>query len=99
MTAPEPQHEHLPARPYVAEMRGAVATALAGGSAAELERLVRDYVRELKDAGLAPEQALTRVKAAVAIAPVSDPGRPQHTARNLSNDVVRWFVAEYYRAD
>ena len=98
MTGHEAEHHRTPPRPLPADIRLAVATALAGGATTELERLVRDYVRALKDAGLAPEQALARVKAAVAVAPPM-PGRPESPAQHLANDVVAWFVAEYYRAD
>jgi hypothetical protein len=98
MTGSEAEHHRTPSRPLPADMRRAVANALAGGPASELERLVRDYVRALKDAGLAPEQALARVKASIAVAPPM-PGRPESPAQHLANDVVQWFVAEYYRAD
>jgi hypothetical protein len=96
MTGPE-AHIPTPPRPHPADIRGAIATAVAGGPAAELERLVREYVRALKAADVPPEQALTRVKAVVAVAPSASP--PPSRSSDLATDVVRWFVAEYYRAD
>jgi hypothetical protein len=96
MTGPE-AHIPTPPRPHPADIRGAIATAVAGGPAAELERLVREYVRALKAADVPPEQALTRVKAVVAVAPSAS--TPPSRSSDLATEVVRWFVAEYYRAD
>lgn len=75
------------------------AALVTGGSSAELERLVRAYARDLRRAGVPPEQALTRVKDVVGLTAVT----PLH-ARAMSSDglaslVVSWFVAAYYRAD
>jgi hypothetical protein len=96
MTGPE-AHIPTPPRPHPADIRGAIATAVAGGPAAELERLVREYVRALKAADVPPERALTRVKAVVAVAPSAS--TPPSRSSDLATEVVRWFVAEYYRAD
>jgi hypothetical protein len=99
---PEAQHDNpTPPRPRPADIRHAVAAAVVtGGSTAELEGLVRSYVRALKEAGAAPEQALARVKAVVRVQAVMPiPGRPVRPADRLADDVVAWFVAEYYRAD
>lgn len=71
------------------------------GSSAELRRMVVSYVRALKGAGLPPEAALRRVKEVVGVTatvtPIPAPG--PLPADQLSREVVRWFLAEYYRAD
>ena len=84
-----------------AAVRRAIAAALGpDGSTAELEHIVRDYVRELKDASLSPEQALKRVKDVVGLSTVTPiAGRGPLASDRLAVDVVAWFVAEYYRAD
>jgi hypothetical protein len=96
-----PEHSPTPPRPIPADVSRAVAAALATeGSTEELERIVRAYVRALKDAAVAPEQALKRVKAVVGVpttTPLPTPA-PQASER-LAKLVVGWFVAEYYRAD
>ena len=101
MIPPEAQDHRTPPRPQPADIRRAVAMAVsAPGSTEELERLVRSYVRALRDADVPPEQALSRVKkvvGAVSVTPI--PGRPLTASERLSADVVAWFVAEYYRAD
>ena len=76
------------------------AALVTAGSTAELERIVRDYVRELRVARLAPEQALKRVKEVVGLSTVTPiAGRGPLASDRLAVDVVAWFVAEYYRAD
>jgi len=96
-----PEHAPTPPRPLPAEVTRAVTAALAvGGSTEELERIIRTYVRALKAAAIPPEQALKRVKTVVGVptvTPLPTPG-PQGSER-LATLVVRWFVAEYYRAD
>ena len=99
---PEAQYNNpTPPRPQPADVRRAIAAAVVtGGSTADLERLVRSYVRALAEAEIPPEQALARVKAVVGVPAVSRiPGRPPQPADHLADDVVTWFVAEYYRAD
>ncbi|HUQ83307.1 MAG TPA: hypothetical protein VM076_19290 [Gemmatimonadaceae bacterium] len=93
--------EHpTPPRPLPANVTRALAAFVAGGSAAELEQLVRGYVRALRAAGLPPEQALRRVKDVVAAVPITPlPIRTARTVEKLAGDVVVWFVAEYYRVD
>jgi hypothetical protein len=84
-----------------ADVGRAMAAAIAkGGTSAELERIVRTYVRALKNADIPPEEALKRVKEVVgapALTTIPRPGR--HAPERLADDVVGWFVAEYYRAD
>ena len=76
------------------------AALVTGGSTTELRRIVCDYVRALKRAGLPPEQALKRVKAMVGTSTVTPlPGREVLPSDRLGGEVVEWFVAEYYRAD
>ena len=101
MAAPEDPRHPTPPRPVPAAVRRAIAAALVtGGSTAELERIVRDYVRELRGASLSPEQALTRVKDVVGLSTVTPiAGRGPLASDRLAVDVVAWFVAEYYRAD
>jgi hypothetical protein len=101
MTAPENPRDPMPPRPVPAAVGRAIAAALVtGGSTAELERIVRDYVRDLRVASLAPEQALKRVKDVVGLSTVMPiAGRGPLTSDRLADEVVRWFVAEYYRAD
>jgi hypothetical protein len=101
MTAPEVPRHPTPPRPLAPDVGRAIAAATAkGGSSAELERIVRTYVRALKSAEVPPEQALRRVKDVVrtptpAAIPERGPGGPER----LADDLVAWFVAEYYRAD
>ena len=95
-------HEHpTPPRPQRADFGRAIAAALVtGGSTADLERLVRGYVRALKDANIPPEHALPRVKELVGVSTVTPlPGRGPLPSDRLADQVVAWFVAEYYRAD
>ena len=101
MTAPDAPRHPTPPRPVAPDVGRAIAAATAkGGSSAELERIVRTCVRALKNAEVPPEQALRRVKDVV--------GTPMTTAiaersrgspERLADDLVAWFVAEYYRAD
>ena len=94
--------EHpTPARPQPADVGRAVADALVtGGSTEDLERVVRSYVRALKQADVPPEQALKRVKETVGVSTVTPlPGRGSLPSDQLGDRVVAWFVAEYYRAD
>jgi hypothetical protein len=101
MTAPEAPRHPTPPQPLAADVRRAVAVAIAkGGSSAELERIVRAYVRELRSAEIPPEQALRRVKDVVGrptLMAVAEHGRS--SPERLADDLVTWFVAEYYRAD
>ncbi len=101
MAAPEDPRHPTPPRPVPAAVGRAVAAALVtGGSTEELERIVRDYVRELRVASLAPEEALKRVKDVVGLSRVTPiAGRGPLASERLAVDVVAWFVAEYYRAD
>lgn len=101
MTAPEAPRHPTPPQPLAPDVGQAVAAALAkGGSSAELERIVRTYVRALKNAEIPPEQALKRVKDVVGTPRTATlPGRGRHAPEQLAHDVVAWFVAEYYRAD
>ena len=96
--ATEPHHP-TPPRPHPADVGRAVAAALTtGGSTAELERIVRSYVRALRTADVAPEQTLKRVKDVVGLATVVPSTEPTLAGR-LAEKVLAWFVAEYYRAD
>jgi hypothetical protein len=101
MIPPEAPRHWTPPHPQPADVGRAMSAALAtGGSTAALERLVRGYVRALKDADVAPEQALKRVKDVVGVSTVTPlPGRGPLASDHLADDVVAWFVAEYYRAD
>lgn len=96
-----PEHHPTPPRPIPADVNRAVAAALGvSGSTRDLEQIVRAYIRALKDTGIAPEQALKRVKTVVGLptmTPLPIPG-PVASDR-LSGLVISWFVAEYYRAD
>ena len=101
MTGPDAHQHPTPPRPLPADVGRAVAAALVtGGSTAELERVVRGYVRALKIASVPPEQALKRIKEVVGV-PTATPLAPPDPLRSdrLVQDVVGWFVAEYYRAD
>ena len=92
-------HCPTPPRPHPADVGRAVAAALTtGGSTAELERTVRAYVRALRSADVPPEQALKRVKGVVGVARVASHTAPT-LADQLAEQVLVWFVAEYYRAD
>jgi len=101
MIPPEAPDHRTPPHPQPADVGRAMAAALAtGGTTTALERLVRGYVRALKDADVAPEQALRRVKDVVGVSTIT----PLHArgpllSDRLADDVVAWFVAEYYRAD
>ena len=100
MTAPDAPRHPTPPRPLAADIGRAMAAAMAkGGSSAELERIVRTYVRALKNADVPPEQALKRVKAAVGPTLMTVPERGRRVPDQLADDLVAWFVAEYYRAD
>ncbi len=101
MMSPDAQHHHTPPRPQPADVSHAIASALApGGSTEALERVVRSYVRALRAAEVPPEKALMRVKSMVPISTVTPlPIRGARSSASLADDVVAWFVAEYYRAD
>jgi len=101
MAAPEDPRHPTPPRPERAAVGRAIAAALVtGGSTADLERIVRNYVRQLRVAGLLPEEALTRVKDVVGLSTVTPiAGRGPLASDRLAVDVVAWFVAEYYRVD
>jgi hypothetical protein len=100
MTAPEAPRKPTPPRPLPVEVGQVVAAALAtNGSTAALERLVRGYVRALKAAEVSPEQALKRVKEVVGVSKADPAARNRRPSERLANDVVAWFLAEYYRAD
>ena len=101
MTAPEAPRHPTPPRPLTPDVGRAIAAATAkDGSSAELERIVRTYVRALKNAEIPPEQALKRVKDVVVTSMLTTNSHRRHAApRGLADDVVAWFVAEYYRAD
>jgi hypothetical protein len=99
MAAPEDPRHPTPPRPVPAVVGRAIAAALVtSGSTAELERIVRAYVRALRTADVAPEQALKRVKDVVGLTMVA-PSTASTPADRLAAEVVAWFVAEYYRAD
>ena len=94
------ENHATPPRPKPADVTRALAAVSVRGSTAECEWLVRAYVRALRDAGLAPEQALKRVKEAIGVVSVTPiPGQRPTPLDRIGDDVVRWFVAEYYRAD
>ena len=101
MTVPEAPRHPTPPRPLAADVGQAMVTAIAkGGSSAELERIVRTYVRALKNAEIPPEQALKRVKDLVGTPRLTAiPERGGRSCTGLADDLVAWFVAEYYRAD
>ena len=101
MTAPEAPRHPTPPRPLAPDVGRAVAAATAkGGSSEELERIVRTYVRALKNAEIPPEQALRRVKDVVGTPPpTAIAERGGGGAERVADDVVTWFVGEYYRAD
>jgi hypothetical protein len=100
MASPETPQHPTPPRPLPVDVTRAVAALLTGGSASEMEKLVRAYVRALRAAGLPPEQALRRVKEVVGVATVTPlPVRDVRASERLADDVVAWFVAEYYRTD
>jgi hypothetical protein len=54
-----------------------------------IERLVRDYVKILKEQGLRPERAVSEAKALV----VAATGDPMST---ILPSVVTWTLSEYY---
>ena len=86
-----------PPAPMPADIGRAVGAALmTGGMSADLERLVRAHVRDLRRADVPPEQALRRVKDAVGVSPATP---ASGASDQLRDSVVAWFVAEYYRAD
>ena len=101
MIPPDAPDHPTPPHPKPADVGRAMAAALAtGGSTTALERLVRGYVRALKDADVAPEQALKRLKVVVGVSTVTPiPGRGPLVSDRLADDVVAWFVSEYYQAD
>ena len=74
-------------------------SALAAGDAvdeAAIESTVRTYARALRAAGAPPEKMIVAVKAAASGAGLYKDGGP----RQISfEQVVRWSIAEYYRAD
>ena len=103
MPAPEGSSEYpTPVGPRPSYVGRAVAAALAThGSSDDLRQLVCGYARDLRRAGLPPEQALVRVKQVVGphlpvVRLPPEHGEPQS---DLGRSVVEWFVAEYYRAD
>ena len=67
----------------------------------ELRAEVRDYVRDLREAGLAPETVVIAVKHAVHEAtPGSAPYRlERHHSSDLLRHVLRWCIEEYYGGD
>lgn len=93
--------EPTPPPPRPDELGRALADALVtGGSTVALERIVRSYVRDLKGAGLPPEQTLLRVKDALGLSRLSSLHTPTPLPSDqLAREVLGWFVAEYYRAD
>jgi hypothetical protein len=94
------EHHPTPPRPHPADVMRALAAVSVRGSSAELERLVRAYVRALRTADVPPERALVRVKAAVGAPSVTPiPGHASTPLDRVGDDLVKWFVAEYYRAD
>jgi hypothetical protein len=66
---------------------------------AGVELSVREYVRCLRDEGMAPERMLLDVKhrLAVAVTPTT-PDAPTIEARQLSDDVSAWAIDAYYAA-
>ena len=99
MTHPELPRHPTPPHPAPADVACAMDAALArDGSSAELERIVRAYVRALKNTDVPPEQALKRVKDLVGLSRVTPiGGRGAQPPDQFAGDVVAWFVAEYYR--
>ena len=68
MTHPEVPRHPTPPHPAPADVERAMDAALArDGSSAELERIVRAYVRALKNTDMPPQQALKRVKDVVGL--------------------------------
>lgn len=92
-----PEHP-TPPRPRPAEVAPAMAAAVAtSGSTAELQRIVRGYVRELKRAGVPPERALLEVKELLGLSKVRVAYGPyQMPLERLAAHALEWFVAEYY---
>ena len=85
------EHHRTPPRPQPADVGRAVAAVTASGSTAEIERIVRAYVRALKAANVPPEQALKRVKDVVGVPSIAaSPPQPHR----LGDDLVAWFVAD-----
>jgi hypothetical protein len=101
MMSPDALDHQTPPRPQPADVSQAIASALApGGSTDALERVVRSYVRALRAAEVPPEKALMRVKSMVPTSTVTPlPVRGARSSASLADDVMAWFVAEYYRAD
>ena len=80
--------------------RAMAAALVTGGSTAELERVIREYVRALREANVPPERALPRVKDLIGGSTITPlPGRGPLPSDRLADHVVAWFVSEYYRAD
>lgn len=99
---PARESEHVtPPRPQPADVGRALGAAIVtGGSTAELRRIVCDYVRVLKRAEVPPEQALRRVKEVVGVSTLTPlPARETLGSVRLAEEVVEWFVSEYYRVD
>lgn len=74
-------------------------SAIAAGDAvdgAAIESAVRAYARALRAAEAPPEKMLVAVKAAISGAGLSEGGGPLQIS---VEQIVRWSIAEYYRAD
>lgn len=62
-------------------------------------RFVKLYVHELRDQGMAPETALTTVRARLAQCVTQDtPGAPLLEATMLAADLGKWTIEAYYEA-
>jgi hypothetical protein len=75
------------------------ARAAAAVHRAGIEYHVREYVRSLRDEGMAPEEVLVAVKRRLAVAvTVAAPDAPTFEATRLATDVGTWAISAYYDA-
>ena len=96
-----PDTHDAPSDPVANQLRQAIARAFHAWAEQDVTDEVRNavcaYVRAQREAGVRVEEVVIAVKAAVDLADL----RPVRTIerRELTEQVVTWCIAEYYRAD
>ena len=83
---------------FAAAFVDAIAGPRDGAPGPGLRQSGRAYVRELRAGGLPPEQVVVAVKGVIAGAGLP-PGAPSRDVALLSEQVISWCIADYFRSD